>query len=213
MKYHLIISSGVGPIETAEFVALLAARLRKLCAQAGVSMSPIDARASKEPRRSMTFLAERDPRVAIPGEIGSHCLIALSKHRQGRSRKRWFASVSVQDVPETKKIDEQVGQGDFEFIACRAGGPGGQNVNKTNSAVIVRHIPSGLRVRVAQQRSQQANRVLAVARLRRRLEQQEEKQMSENTKKQRSHHYQLERGKAIRTYRLGPRDHLELLDE
>ena len=89
---------------------------------------------------------------------------------------------------------------DVTITACRAGGPGGQHVNKVSTAVRVRHVPSGLVVRVASERSQKANVMKAMRRIARLLDEAARARTAEARDAQRQTHASLVRGDAVRTW-------------
>src|SRR6185503_21032383 len=90
----------------------------------------------------------------------------------------------------------------LEITACRAGGPGGQHVNKVSSAVRVRHLPSGIVIRSAGAHSQRANLDQALHRLAVLLRERAEARRAADRSVRREAHYRLERGRAIRCYQL-----------
>ncbi|MGC4122856.1 MAG: peptide chain release factor-like protein [Myxococcales bacterium] len=206
---HLVqISAGNGPEEVARFVALLGERLLRRCAELGL---PVLSRTSHGPAsapRSITLHVgglqiERLRRE----EEGTHALLARSELRTGRRRKRWFAGVTF--VPEAPAPRSPLRASELELTACRAGGSGGQNVNKRNTAVRVRHRPSGLSVRVDARRSQADNRRVATQRLEDLMRLAETKLEAEKTARLHIDHWRLVRGQPVRTYRLGRGDALE----
>lgn len=89
------------------------------------------------------------------------------------------STASVAVIPEVKKTAVQINDGDLQWEFMRAGGAGGQNVNKVNSAVRLTHVPSGIAVSSRQERSQAQNREIALELLRGQLwELQEEKRLA-----------------------------------
>jgi peptide chain release factor 1 len=104
-------------------------------------------------------------------------------------------------LPEAQEVDVQINPDDIDITVCRASGKGGQGVNTTDSAVQIQHKPSGLTVRIADERSQIKNRAKAMTVLRSRLL--ERKIAEENAKYAAQRKEQVgtgERSEKIRTY-------------
>jgi len=127
---------------------------------------------------------------------GTVLWIAKSPFRPDYKRKNWFVGVDALHVPENPKWSEN----DLKFDTMRASGPGGQHVNKTESAVRVTHIPSGITATAREERSQGANRKLALARLAESFEELRRGQAQKVQQQRWMQHNTLERGDPVRVY-------------
>lgn len=124
----------------------------------------------------------------------------LSQFRAKEKRSSWYVGIYLIRFPENNKLQiERVFQ-EIVIQTFRASGPGGQHVNKTDSAVRVKHIPTGTTVRVECERSQHRNRKIAIERLLLLLQtaNQRASQLIEHDRW--LSHFQVQRGNAKRTF-------------
>ncbi|APR87901.1 Peptide chain release factor [Minicystis rosea] len=211
MSRHVLqISAGTGPIEVRRFVEKLAARLEAICAARGLVVNEVAVRGDEAAPASVEIVVEGDVLAALADELGTHALLARSADRGKDARKRWYAGVSIHASPETPSdAGIAVDPADLEITATTSPGPGGQHANRTATAVRVRHLPSGITVRVADERSQRANLRRAIACIAVRLAEARARRAAAGEAERRMGHYRVERGAPVRTYRLAPRGELQ----
>ena len=140
----------------------------------------------------------------LKGENGVHRLVRVSPFNAQGKRMTSFSSVFVHPLADDR-IEIEINPADLDWDTFRSSGAGGQHVNKTESAVRVRHLPSGLVVECQQERSQHMNREKALQMLKSRLYELElEKQRAEKNKIE-SGKMKNEWGSQIRSYVLDDR--------
>lgn len=164
MKIYIQITSGRGPAECCRVVALV---LKEIIGQAQQKGLIVEILEREEGPLNRTLFS------AVLSVEGTECnllkeewegtvqWIAQSPYRIYHKRKNWFIGINTFKVPDVKDVDEK----EFSYQTLRASGPGGQHVNKTESAVRVTHLSSGLSVTASDQRSQLQNKKLATERL------------------------------------------------
>ncbi len=197
----LQISSAQGPDECALAVAKALERLTFEAGSAGVELGIME---MEEGARADTLSSVM---VSLKGEgaealaerwSGSVQWICASPYRPNHGRKNWFIGIACLSLPEA------VPDGDVRFEAIRSSGPGGQHVNKTDSAIRATHIATGISVKVQSERSQHANKRLAQRLIAHRLEEQRQALDAGHRAQRRMLHYQIERGNPVRVFK-GPR--------
>ena len=195
----LHLTSGKGPDECRWVVAQLVKAFASEGARQGVTCEVLDAEEALA--ASLLLRVSGDEAQAFVRErIGTILWVGDSPFRPGHKRRNWFVSVasapSIESVPDLRDAD-------IDFQTMRAGGPGGQHVNKTDSAVRATHRLTGLVATAQEQRSQHANRKLATLKLAMMLEERRSGARDEARHEHWSAHQNLERGNPVRTY-MGP---------
>lgn len=200
------ISAGLGPIEVRQFVGRLAPRITEDLLQRGFSALGEIVYGPAACPKTVQLHVSGDPGRA-DDLLGTYVLVNRSPNRNRKDRKRWFVGVEL-FAAEALQPEVGVDEGEIEFSTARAGGPGGQHVNKTHSAVRAVHLPSRISVRVTSERSQHANKKEAIRLIQRAHGERWNQCCQHAAGEQRFHHHQMTRGNAIRSFRLDRRGRL-----
>lgn len=200
-KIVLEIRAGTGGDEAAIFAGDLARMYQRYAAKRGWAFSIVDYNETSL-NGYKTFIAQiagEDVYDDLKQEGGVHRVQRIPKTEKGGRVHTSTATVAV--IPQVEAKEVQINPSDLEVTFSRAGGPGGQNVNKVETAVRVTHKPSGIVVSSRAERSQHANREAAMSILRAKLF--ELKKAEEEAKLGGARKIQVgsaERSEKIRTY-------------
>jgi peptide chain release factor 2 len=154
--------------------------------------------------KSATFRASGPNAYGLySAEKGVHRLVRLSPFDAQHRRQTSFAGLEVAPVVEDAG-DVEIDDDDLQVDTYRASGAGGQHVNKTDSAVRITHRPSGIVVQCQNERSQSSNRATAMAMLRAKLTELEERKRQEEIAREKGEAQDVNFGSQIRSYVLHP---------
>jgi len=154
--------------------------------------------------KSATFRADGDYAYGLAkAERGVHRLVRLSPFDAAHRRHTSFAGVEVAPVVE-EELDLEINEEELRIDTYRSTGAGGQHVNKTDSAVRITHLPTGIVVQCQNERSQLANRQIAMTMLRAKLAERKEREREAELARERGEAQRVEFGSQIRSYVLHP---------
>jgi peptide chain release factor 2 len=154
--------------------------------------------------KSGTFRARGENAYGLYGsEKGVHRLVRLSPFDSAHRRQTSFAGVEVSPVVE-ESDDVEINDDDLQIDTYRASGAGGQHVNKTDSAIRITHKPTGIVVQCQNERSQSSNKAEAMAVLRSKLVERQERERREEIARERGEAQDVNFGSQIRSYVLHP---------
>jgi peptide chain release factor 2 len=201
----LEVKSGAGGVEAMDWAAMLYRMYTRYCERKGWTVEPADLTAGEEAGiSSASFIARGDFAYGfLKAEKGVHRLVRISPFDQAARRQTSFAAVDV--TPEVEDdIVIDIKEADVRIDTYRSSGAGGQKVNKTDSAVRLTHLPTGIVVAVQNERSQQKNRNVAWKILRAKLYEAEEKKRAAARDVEEAAKKDIDFGSQIRSYVLQP---------
>ena len=199
------IHAGTGGTDAQDWAEMLLRMYLRWAQARGFESELLEASPGEEAGlKSATFTARGENAYGIlKAERGVHRLVRLSPFDQAHRRHTSFAQVIVSPLlPDDEPVD--IDESDLRFDTYRASGAGGQHVNKTDSAVRITHLPTGIVVQIQNERSQSSNKQTALRVLRSRLVELEQERREEELAKERGAAQQADFGSQIRSYVLHP---------
>jgi peptide chain release factor 2 len=205
MNAIVSIHAGAGGTEAQDWAEMLLRMYLRWAENRGFKTSIIDYLPGDEAGlKSVSFTLEGEYAYGFAkAEIGIHRLVRISPFDAGARRHTSFASVFV--YPEVDdEIKIEINDEDLRIDTYRAGGKGGQHVNKTDSAVRITHLPTGIVVQCQNERSQHKNKSMAMKYLKSRLYERELQQKNQKLDEENKQKKDIAWGSQIRSYVLHP---------
>lgn len=197
--------AGAGGTEAQDWVEILLRMYTRWAEDAGYKVEILDLLDGDEAGvKSVTFMVSGLYAYGkLKCEEGVHRLIRISPFDSSGRRHTSFASVSV--LPEVSDdVAVDINPEDLRIDTYRSGGAGGQHVNKTDSAVRITHIPTGIVAQCQNERSQYSNRLAAMKILTARLYEMKQKEIKDSLQKIKGEYKEIAWGSQIRTYTMNP---------
>ena len=200
-KTYMQITSGRGPVECCRVVVLVMKKIIEQAQKLGLETEMVEHEdGPKDGSMFSATLAIKGDNISIlTDEWEGSVLWVAQKNpfRPWHRRKNWFVGVHAFKPLEKAKVNER----DITYDTLRASGPGGQNVNKVETAVRATHQPTGISVVASDMRSQTQNKKLAHERLMMKLSAIEEEKQMNQTRDVWMNHNTLERGNPVKSFK------------
>ena len=199
------VHAGAGGTDSQDWAEILLRMYLRWAERRGFEVEMAEASPGEEAGlKSATFIARGENAYGLfAAERGVHRLVRISPFDSSSRRHTSFAQVDVGPLVEGD-VDVEVDESDLRIDTYRASGAGGQHVNKTDSAVRITHIPTGIVVQCQNERSQTQNKAVAMQLLRSKLIELEERKRAEELEKARGEVKDVAWGSQIRSYVLHP---------
>jgi peptide chain release factor 2 len=202
---YLEINAGAGGTEAQDWAEMLARMYTRWAEQRGYTVTKLDENEGEQAGVKSVTLQVSGPTAYgwLKTEAGVHRLVRISPFDAAARRQTSFASVWVYPVVDDS-INIEINEADLKVDTYRSSGAGGQHVNKTESAIRITHVPSGIVVACQEDRSQHRNRATAMGMLKARLYEQELQRREAVTAAQENAKTDIGWGHQIRSYVLAP---------